>query len=106
MNQRILEELAHQHLIDLQGRTADRNRGPRASAVDLRGQRAAAATARTLQSSLRERTGWTLVDLGLKLAAGSRAGRVRQSPPDRILTRFALRTGSADGLARQPATRR
>jgi len=73
MNQRLLEELAHQHLIDLQGRTADRNRGPRASTVDLRGQRAAAATART-RSSLRERTGWTLVDLGLKLAAGSRPG--------------------------------
>ncbi len=52
MNQRIITELARQHTAELYGRAARSHR--------LSRERAA-------RPSLRERTGWTMVSLGLRL---------------------------------------
>jgi hypothetical protein len=58
MNPRVLEELAARHMADIRDEAASTR------AHVGRGR------SRARQQTLRVRTGWTLVDLGLKLAAG------------------------------------
>jgi hypothetical protein len=55
MNPRVLEELAAQHMADVRQQAA--------------GSREHIGRSRAWQQTLRVRTGWTLVDLGLKLVA-------------------------------------
>jgi hypothetical protein len=55
MNPRVLEDLAAQHMADIRASVA--------------GSRQHAGRSRDRHQSLRVRTGWTLVDLGLRLVA-------------------------------------
>ncbi len=55
MHPRVLEDLAAQHMADIRQSVAD--------------TRQHVSRSRGRQQSLRVRTGWTLVDLGLKLVA-------------------------------------
>ena len=69
MNQRMLEQLAQQHVADLQGAPTSRSRAPRAAGAPVIEADAASQLPRGQRRSLRERTGWTLVSLGLRLVS-------------------------------------
>lgn len=70
MNQRLFEELARQRQADMR-RAAARALAARtvgSRTVQASTLQASSARARDTRQSLRARTGWRLVDLGLKLA--------------------------------------
>jgi hypothetical protein len=73
MNQRMFEQLAQQHVADLQGPATGRSRAPRAVGAPVIEADAASRLPRAQHPSLRERTGWTLVSLGLRLASPASA---------------------------------
>jgi hypothetical protein len=78
MNQRIFEELARQRQADMRRLAAGRefrSRAAAARAAAAPGVSASTGQVRDASQSLRARTGWWLVDLGLKLAVkpGSRS---------------------------------
>jgi hypothetical protein len=66
MNQYVLTALARQHLAELHDRTDGSRRPDRY---------------RVARQSLRERTGWTMVDLGLRLVAQPGQGLARRPRP-------------------------
>jgi hypothetical protein len=66
MNQHMLPALARQHTAELYDRAARGRRTDRS---------------RVVRPSLRTRTGWTLVDLGLRLVAQPGAGIAKQPRP-------------------------
>lgn len=66
MNQNMLPALARQHTAELYDRAA----GARRTGRD-----------RVVRPSLRTRTGWTLVDLGLRLVSQSGPGIAKQPRP-------------------------
>jgi hypothetical protein len=73
MNQRLLEELAHQHVADLQHRP--RRESGAAAATAFAATSDQRRSGHQHRQSLRERTGWTLVGLGLRMAAAPRPVR-------------------------------
>ena len=83
MNQRMVEELAREHLAALQGATAEapRARAAKARAARLNSGPADIGAATAARASLRERAGWTLISLGLRLAARSQPGTVARPHP-------------------------
>lgn len=79
MNLRLLEELAHQHAA---ARQPHRDAGASRRYAPAPGptSRAETVTSSLPRQSLRERTGWTLVGLGLRLASGARTGPLADRP--------------------------
>jgi hypothetical protein len=85
MNQRMLEELARERLAevrritgDYECRTASAGRRGRAGSTHVS---ASTRPARDVTRSLRARTGWRLVDLGLRLALQSDPRNVSSPRP-------------------------
>jgi len=72
MNQRVLEELARQRLAEVREQAPGSHGSRRAT-----DSRQPLEVPRIPQQPLRVRAGWTLVDLGLRLAAQPRAVRPR-----------------------------